>query len=850
MRDEPESHDDLPIALRRTPRRNSRSVAGTSITASPASSPNVTQPQKAADHLRSSTTCRTPSKPKPKPRANSRKRVRFSDPGPEIQEDGYSDPFASTGLTPMVRRSSLGERAAALMASPSRKRQKRHSAPVRRLADNEDDEDDELATYDNVIRILPLRQILDDRIKRRIRRNGLSEEMNTICESKRRRLQEQKAEFQRLKDELAEKDAEIGRLHSGSIISGGTNSNSATTEDTARIALLEQQVQELRNKLRERTSEEGDEQDWSPARHDQYSDSYTEMDTMMDIDDENDDSGFGETTIAELVCSTPLRKRTSVAAPAPKSVSGSFPTPPSTSPPQPSTPSSTWRARPEAMTTPTRKTPHPSHSNTGVQASLPDPEKEALEAELGSLRRELAKLTNTLESHAELQSRISSKLALATTANPSASTSSSEQQQQQQQQASDIDANANANDLDIEAHLDTVLSTLSDRTSTLLELDTSISSLGFPGADALSMVSSLASSFRTARLELEYMTPGEVTLPLSSRGAEVLDLVLARLRDLARRAREHDDAMDEHRALEQSLREQLGARVDAGDALAARARDAERRAADLEAAVARLKDQAEALAASSRARAAERDARVADLEARLEDRRAELARLNREHGALLAHKDARVADLRRELDDAARALRDAQGTICGLRVENAGLARRVEEEGRRAREVVARMRGELMRVMGLGAEFLGLGTGAGAGEKKGGDADADAGRDVPTTTTVAADDGDAADDGGVEENENENVGDRAEEATGESASAAGSGTGTGTGVKMLTKRSLGSGGVYLAGELARRKTSAVDEGEKKGKGKGRKKRRYDSGLGFQDEDEADEEEEGAVEMVA
>ncbi|KAI1484548.1 hypothetical protein F5X96DRAFT_434961 [Biscogniauxia mediterranea] len=699
MRDEPESHDDLPIALRRTPRRNSRSVAGTSITASPASSPNVTQPQKAADHLRSSTTCRTPSKPKPKPRATSRKRVRFSDPGFETQEDGYSDPFASTGLTPMVRRSSLGERAAALMASPSRKRQKRHSAPVRRLADNEDDEDDDLATYDNVIRILPLRQILDDRIKRRIRRNGLSEEMNTICESKRRRLQQQKAEFQRLKDELAEKDAEIGRLHSGSTISGGTNSNTATTEDTARIALLEQQVQELRNKLRERSSEEGDEQDWSPARHDQYSDSYAEMDTMMDIDDENDDSGFGETTIAELVCSTPLRKRTSAAAPAPKSVSGSFPTPPSTSPPQPSTPSSTWRARPEAMTTPTRKAPHPSHSNTGVQASLPDPEKEALEAELGSLRRELAKLTNTLESHAELQSRISSKLALATTANPSPSTSSSSEQQ-----ASNTDANANSSDLDIEAHLDTVLSTLSDRTSTLLDLDTSISKLGFPGADALSMVSSLASSFRTARLELEYMTPGEVTLPLSSRGAEVLDLVLTRLRDLARR-------------------------------------------------------------------------------------------------------------------------------------------------------VVARMRGELMRVMGLGAEFLGLGTGAGAGagEKK----DADAGRDVPIATTVAAaandGDGDAdADDGGVEENENENenVGDRVEATTGESASA--SAAGSGSGVKMLTKRSLGSsGGVYVAGELASRKTGVMDEGEKKGKGKDRKRRRYDSGLGFQDEDEADEEEEVAVvEMVA
>ncbi|KAI5922959.1 hypothetical protein F4810DRAFT_670966 [Camillea tinctor] len=799
MRNEQESHgDDLPIALRRTPRRNSRSIAVTSATASPARSPSVTRSQKAADNLRSSATYRTPSKPKPKARADSRKRVRFSDPGLEVQENGS---WASTGLTPMIRRSSLGgERAAANMTSPSHKRQKRHSAPVRRLAD-EDDED--MVGNDNVIRILPLRQILDDRIKRRIRRNGLSEEMNTICEAKRRRVQEQKAQLQRLKDELAEKDAEIGRLHGSSAGNNGGSTNGNSAEDIARIALLEHQVQELRNKLRERTEDDNEhEDDWSPAGPDHHSDSYMDMDTM-DIDD---DSGFGETTIAELVCSTPCKRKrpSNEVAPVPKSASASFPTPPSTSPPQPSTPSSTWRARPEAMTTPTRKALFSSSHNTGVQASLPDPE---IEAELGSLRREIAKLTNTLESHTKLQSRMSSKLALATEASPS-----SEKQ-------------ADTNNKDIESHLDAVLATLSDRTATLLKLDTSLANLGFPGADALSIVSSLASSFRTARLELEYLTPGELDLALSGSGAHVLDLIFTRLRDLGKQAHEQDAKLDEAQATEALLREQLRARVDAGDALAGRVRDLEAR---LRATTDGYKRDIRELEKVGEQKAEERDAVIRGLEARLEERKVELARLNKEHGVLLAHKDARVAEMRHELEQADRALREAQGTICRLRVENTGLVKRLEEEGRRAREVVAKMRGELVRVLGLGAEFLGLG---GAGEKA-------SSPEVAASTAAAAPAAPAAEDNDDGSAMEENVGER--ETSVESSS----------GVKMLTKRSLGSaGGVYLAGELARRRTS-VDEGEKKGKGKGKKKRRYDSGLGFQDEDESDGELEGGIEMVA
>ncbi|KAI1505126.1 hypothetical protein F5X99DRAFT_416213 [Biscogniauxia marginata] len=813
MRDGPESHDDLPIALRRTPRKSLGSATVTSAAASAAPSPTLAQAQKTADHPTSST--RTPSKPKSKPKAISKKGVRFSDPGPDIQEDEHHGPSSSTGLTPMVRRSSLGERETAITASPSHKR-KRHSAPTRRLAD-EDDEDDELANNSNEIRIIPLRQVLDDRLKRRIRRNGLSEEMNTISESRRRRLQEQKAEVQRLRDELAEKNAEIGRLHScNSSVNSSGNSNTAPTEgasgdqddtdDTARIALLEQQVQDLRNKLRDRAlendaacatgrhgSDDGGENNWTLAARDPYSGSYMDMDTMMDVDEDMDDSGFGETTMAELVCSTPSKKRPSAGANAPRSASASFPTPPCTSPLLPSTPCSTWPAATEALT-PTRRTPR--SYNTGVQASLPDPEKEALEAELGSLRRELAKLTGALESHAALQSRIADKLVRANTG-PSTSTSSSVD-----------DSNTEVNDADIEAHLDSVLQTLSDRTSTLLELDSSLGRLGFPGNDAASIVASLASSFRSARLELEYLTPGELTLPLSSRGAEVLDLVLSRLRDLGRRAREHDEAIDEYHELELSLRQQLGARIDAADAIAAELRNEKAHAAELELGLDRLKTAAEgyrrdiaelerlvqraeeegrakteaetaATVAHLETRLVDALAGAADLRARLGAARDGTAELNRAHGEQLREKDAGLAALRRELDGADRALREAREGAWRARAERAG-------ERRRAGEVLGRMREGLERVLGLGGELLGGMAGEGVGD-------------------------------------------------GEGVGGEGEGQGECQG---------GGGGAYFSGEKARRGSSGVQKEKEKERGRGKeKKRRYDSGLGFADEDE------DGVEMV-
>ncbi|KAI1339665.1 hypothetical protein F5Y15DRAFT_423551 [Xylariaceae sp. FL0016] len=707
-----EQDQDLPIALRRTPRRSlgaAQKMANRNIDAKRPSSTSLT--------------AKTPSKPK------SKKRVRFSDPGPDTQHDHSHDQghgASSTGLTPMVRRSTLG--------APSPKR-RRHSTPLRRS-----DDEDELAgdgTGSNEVRVFSLRQVLDDRVKRRIRRNGLSEEMHAISTSRR-------GELQRLRDELAAKDGEISRLHEATVLA-----------DADRVAELEAEVARLRSEVNDRSAlaaagdgdadrdEDGSEGtveanttmfDWSLAARDPFSDTYMDISkTYMDIDVE--DEGFGDSTMADLITGTPSRRRRNSVV---VNAGSSFPTPPCTSPPMPGTPCSLRGATP----------PITPQSHAGVQASLPDPEKEALEEEMISLKLELSKLTDTLETHASLQSRLSSKLAKAQSSSPETPKG-------------------------VEAHLDLVLQTLSDRTAALMDLNASISALGFPGRDASDIVSSITSAFRTARLELEYLTPGENVLPLHGHGAEVLDLILTRLRDLARQSKDDEASIDEYHSLEQSLRQQLGARCEAMDGMRRAlahgqetAAEKDARISELELGLARLKGAAESyqrdmgelealvqrLEAAGRqceeklgaarsdlaaagTRLGARDAAVADLEAKLAEvtgqtegltaqlrelqalkdgevralqrrREVEVRTLNKLHGKSLALRDARVGELRREIDGVSEALRGAHQTIMSLRLENGGLTRAMADERQRAKEAVDGMRAELERVVRMGSEFL------------------------------------------------------------------------------------------------------------------------------------------------
>lgn len=553
---------------------------------------------------------------------------------------------------------------------------------------------------------MPLRQVLSGRVTRRLRRNGLSEEMNTIATEKRQRAKQAERELDTLRAQLGEKDLEIYRLQ-----------NETVVIDTERIWDLERQVADLKRELHDKTS---------PPRDDTVAFSYDW--TRMARDPFNDEHSaaehFGDATMADIQCSTPSRAR------------ASFPSPPLTSPMAPATPR-------HCAETPV--------AHAGVQTSFRDDEREGLEEEVASLQLEMGKLGSTLEGYASLVQRLNARLT-----------------------AYEPDSEGDPRD-EVESRMEGLFRALSDRTAALLELTASLSQLGFPGDDAPSIIASLASGFRAARLELEYLSPGESTLPLTSRGAEVLDLLLARLRDLSKRTREDESTIDEYHELELSLRKQLSARVEVMDSLKSELEKARgekeergRRVGELEVAVSRLRGAVdgyvrdvgeleklverlekegegkseqikerdgrivslEGAVADGRTREGELRAQLSALESRLSDGvalteklTAEVAALqgaraslNKQHGAALALRDARVAELRGEIERLGGSLRGAHSTIQSLRVDKSGLEGRVAEERGRARGMIDGVKGELQRVLRMSEEFFEDEAGGGGGE--------------------------------------------------------------------------------------------------------------------------------------
>ncbi|KAI2631102.1 hypothetical protein GGS21DRAFT_523309 [Xylaria nigripes] len=666
----PREDPDLPIALRRKPRR--------CVNAAPAESPpptHLTQPHHSP--TRESTTPETPR------RTRSKKRVRFSDLGPELSQD---DAPSSTGLTPMVKRSSLGE------PYQKRRRSRTTSTTSRRRAMAADVHTDE--SMDD-IDILSLPSGHDDGGRRRVRRDRarFSEEVaptrrRTPRPRTRRETEavaaEVEAEIQRLRSELADRDAQIARLNDETLIN-----------DTDRIVELEQEIKTLRAELAKQqlpatvADEEDDSGSDTEIKHDLPSKTFHRWkldarDPFSGRHPNSDDDR--DVTMADVACSTPSRPRKNPDAATATSASASFPTPPSTSPiqPVPAIPISVRRA----------VIPMPPNTHIGIQACLPDPEKEALQAELVSLRSEISDLTAAVEIHAAQQTRLSEKLASAL---PEPTSSTPENKKE-----------------DLEASLNKLLQTLSDRTTSLQDLHTSLNTLGFAGTNATEILATITDSFRAARLELEYLTPGEIPLPLSSRGAEVLDLVLTHLRDLARKAREDEDAIEEYRKIELSLRQQLEGKETA------------RQRVELEAELARLRSETDAYRHDVARLEAElkeardvlsgRDEVVEELEGRLSGARAlaedlgakvkELQRRrdvegrvrNQAAGAALAVRDARVLALRREIGVVDESLRGAHEMVLKLRIENKALSRRVEvAEGESlcAKEEVERLKAEV-----------------------------------------------------------------------------------------------------------------------------------------------------------
>ncbi|KAI9039009.1 uncharacterized protein KD926_009993 [Aspergillus affinis] len=166
----------------RRKRRNS-AISASDLCSSTTSSKNTRQTK--------ASTCETPRQ--------SAKRVRFSDPGPQLQ----NDLTYSTGLTPAMLRTSFDDSANSDVPRTPSRAARRRSTPLPRRRSLDPLMPMDPVTSERVVQFTPLRQILDSRTQRRIRRVGLSDEINNLEREKREVAQYEKS----LQTLLQERDA-------------------------------------------------------------------------------------------------------------------------------------------------------------------------------------------------------------------------------------------------------------------------------------------------------------------------------------------------------------------------------------------------------------------------------------------------------------------------------------------------------------------------------------------------------------------------------------------------------------------------------------------------------------------
>ncbi|KAF4126231.1 hypothetical protein GMORB2_1477 [Geosmithia morbida] len=408
---------------------------------------------------------------------------------------------------------------------------------------------------------------------------------------------------------------------------------------------------------------------------------------------------FNDTT--DIIVSTPSRRARE-----------SFPTPPATSP--------VMLAIPETPSTGASRLRH-------VRA-----------LELESLQREMGRLAATLDEYKQMMDRLGRHMP-------------------QTEDLPDADASPTAA---FEKQVVELVQSIGEKNALLTDMTTAVSSLGFAGADASEMLRTISLGFRQARLELEYLSPGECSLPLSHHGAKVLDLALAQLRDLARKVQEKEDAIDEYHAEELSLRRQLNDRVSfaerlkgdldkatgligekdsqihqleigsdrlkgAVDSYLRDISELERLVEKMEAEALRTKNSASKDASvqtpSSEQQEQKQNALIMDLEQRVADatksaselrdeldvvkssRKKQLADVNKRNGQALALRDARIGELRSEIGRINTALSSAHWEIHRLRAESHA----VREENSDLRTVLENVRAQLDQVKAMNRELAG-----------------------------------------------------------------------------------------------------------------------------------------------
>ncbi|PHH49932.1 Myosin-11 [Ceratocystis fimbriata CBS 114723] len=412
----------------------------------------------------------------------------------------------------------------------------------------------------------PLRAVLEGRVLRRIKRSGLSEEMNTIEAENRRRKRLLREQLKDLKNQLELRDREIDELRNSTL------NSTMGFEPDSRVLDLERQIEDLKNELNRSamaTPVDHKFDDWD-MREASYSDDETELATELasndnehddnttqhivhreDHDDHNDisdhlmddhDDEFGNATIQSLACGTPARATQKQKAPN----SNTFLTPPITSPAAGTFGGPSKTVSPEtAMIDGGCQTSEDLHkANAAMQAVVKhnvsmaqDYSHEArMEQQLAALNQQMGEMLETMASYNRVLRDFKTQL-----------------------QDYSIPVPAGSDREIIQTKISSLLNAVNAKTATLDSLNHSLHQLGFPGSDSHEIVDSIRDTFQTARLELEYLIEGEYELPDTSNSAEIFDMVLASLRDLSKRNKEDEEVIEQCHETENQLRRELAA---------------------------------------------------------------------------------------------------------------------------------------------------------------------------------------------------------------------------------------------------------------------------------------------------
>lgn len=565
----------------------------------------------------------------------------------------------------------------------------------------------------SIVHILPLRtQILDDHIKRRIRRNGLSAEMNSCYGEKRARRQKTLAELRAARDELRDRDAEIERLRELTALFDQSGDHS---HQHHHVQEMEMELSRLREQVLGRRRRDGDDElmtssppvarendGWGVMGGGGMSDGGSDAsgDFGHDFDD---DEEFGERSLAELESggTTPAQYRQQQKPKGKKPTAlhlhGPTLTPPSTSPAKlPSSPvrqihSSAGGSSSTACNAGVQAAVAISGADASSQACIPDPQMDALHDELSTLRAEVSSLNDTLLERDALQTRVSEKLSMSSSVPPSA------------QPAEDQDQ-------DVELQLDIILQDLAEKTARLGEL----SSLLMPSSSPTDKeaTAQLASALQSVRGALADLDPN-TTLPQTA--APLLTLTATRLRELdttlKQRTADHDAklaAATKHLAAAQASAEEKETA----------AKNLSLDITHLSETISALREELDTLQEHTASQALDLNtARDAALQQKTAAAEAETQ---------LAEAFARIASLSKQLSSREAALQGSEGEVEALKVKlaEAGvtIARLREGNARemgRSREVVRAMRAQMMLALSVGEGFLGDESGGVAKEEDG-----------------------------------------------------------------------------------------------------------------------------------